>query len=78
MFLRFETAILSFDAFQAKPSPRFLESRRMIAANRARGSPIFLNFWLAVLQEKLLRHFSDNMHVLFEFGSQLLLAQIIV
>ncbi len=52
-------SILSFDvfqaeAFQAKHSPRFLESRRRIG-NWACGSPIFVDLWLAVLRETLLR-----------------------
>jgi hypothetical protein len=46
--------ILSFDAFQAEHSPRFLESRRMIG-NWVCGTPIFADFWLAVLRETLLR-----------------------
>jgi hypothetical protein len=45
---------LSFDAFQAKHSLRFLESRRMIG-NSACGSPIFVDVWLEVLRETLLR-----------------------
>ncbi len=53
MFLQFETDILSFDASQAKHSPRFLESWRKIA-NLARDFLIFMDFWLAVLRETLL------------------------
>jgi hypothetical protein len=50
---RYEAAILSFYAFQLKLHRRFLESRRRIG-KWACGSPIFVDFWLAVLGETLL------------------------
>jgi hypothetical protein len=59
-FLNFNDASLildnyfKFECVSGKNSPRFLESRRMIG-NLACGSPIFVDFWSAVLRETLLR-----------------------
>jgi hypothetical protein len=48
VLLWFYKNFVSLEVFQAKHSPRFLESQRRIG-NWACGSPIFVDFLLAVL-----------------------------